>query len=121
MPKHTNRLRLLSLIFAFVGSAMCAVAGDPVVHSQVDENPQPLRTPPPVFPAELKAQGVTGMVLVEVVIDDQGKVSTAEVVKSTVDGFNAASVKAVSQWVFKPAKKDGAAVWVRLRLPLKFS
>ena len=121
MLTQSSLIRTLTLILAFAGSALCAIADAPVVHTKVDESPQPMRTPPPVYPAHLKAQGVSGMVVLDVVIDDQGQVSQAEVVKSTDDAFNAPSVDAVRTWVFKPAKKDGATVWVRLRLPVKFS
>ncbi len=121
MPTHKSLLRTFSLILGFAACALCATAGDPVVHTQVDENPQPMRTPPPVYPQDMKAQGVSGMVVLDIVIDDKGNVTQAEVVKSTADAFNAPSVEAVSKWVFKPARKDGSAVWVRLRLPVKFS
>lgn len=121
MPSHSPLLRTLSLVLAFAGSALCAFADAPVIHTSVDVNPQPMRTPPPAYPDEMKTQGVSGMVVLDIVIDDQGKVNQAEVVKSTGDAFNSPSLDAVKKWVFKPGKKDGSNVWVRLRLPMKFA
>ncbi|MCC5023391.1 MAG: TonB family protein [Candidatus Synoicihabitans palmerolidicus] len=59
--------------------------------------------------------------LLDVVIDDKGQVGSADVVKSTADDFVAPTLAAVKKWRFKPAKIAGENVWVRLRLPVKFS
>ncbi len=115
--KHNWR-NLLALSLILVGSAFAAA---PVVHTEVDEVPQPLRTPPPAYPAQLKADKVSGLVLVDLVIDDQGQVGQVDVVKSSATDFEAPTLDAVKQWRFRPARKGGEAVWVRLRLPVKFT
>lgn len=105
-----------------IGSVVTAALWSaPVIHSAVDENPQPMRTPPPEYPRQLLAEQVAGMVVVEVVIDDHGRVDQAEIIKSTESAFNAPSIEAVKKWRFRPAKKDGQEVWMRLKLPLKFT
>ncbi|WP_221031125.1 energy transducer TonB [Actomonas aquatica] len=118
MPAKPSCL-LLALCLAIASSVFAADA--PEIHSAVDVFPQPLRTPPPEYPRKLQIKGITGMVVLELIVDDTGKVDSAAVVKSTEDDFNAPSLEAVKNWRFRPAQKDGHAVWVRLKLPLKFT
>ncbi len=117
---HSNVKRALLLLTSIMGLSLAAAA-EPVIFDAVDENPQPMRTPPPAYPRELLAQKVSGMVVLEVVVDDMGKVTQADVVKSTESAFNAPSVEAVKRWRFRAAKKDGEKVWVRFKLPMKFA
>lgn len=86
-----------------------------------DEAPQPLRTVAPTYPHDLRREGVSGMVAVSVVIDDQGNVTERSVSKSSHPGFEQPALDAVSQWKFKPATKGGQAVSVRVVLPVKFT
>ncbi len=86
-----------------------------------DDPPVPVRTPPPDYPDKLKRDGVSGMVVVNVVIEVDGKVSEVEVRNSTNAEFEAPAVEAVKNWRFKPAKKGGSAIRSKVALPLKFS
>lgn len=60
------------------------------------------RTQPRYTEAARKA-GVQGTVIVEAVIDEQGRVTNLKVVKSLPMGLDQAAADAVRQWRFKPA------------------
>lgn len=90
------------------------------VYSKVDQPPVPEKTPPPVYPSELKKDKVSGLVAVAIIIDEKGDVADAVVTKSTNPQFEKPSIDAVKSWHFKPARVAGNAVKVRVVLPLKF-
>ena len=88
---------------------------------KVDEAPVPLKTPPPEYPASLKDKGITGTVIVTVVIDENGNVLAAEAKKSTDERFNVMAVEGVKKWKFKAAKLAGKPVKVMVNVPIIFS
>lgn len=114
-----SRLRILTCVLLLLALGHRAVAND--VHTEFDVKPLPLRTPPPRYPAELKAQGVAGIVLLTVVIDREGQVESCEVVRASDEGFIEPTTVAVKQWRFRPAEKGGEKVRARFQLPVQFS
>jgi protein TonB len=96
------------------------VASAIIVSAQAVEPPVPVRTVAPEFPTEMRAQRVSGVVTVSVQIDESGNVTDSTVEKSSNPAFDPAAVAAVRKWKFKPAKKDGAAVAIRVSIPVKF-
>lgn len=89
--------------------------------AKFDVPPQPLKTKPPRYPADMRAAGVTGAVVVRIVIDESGKVMAADVAKASHDGFREAAIEAVREWTFKPAQVGGKPVRARVNVPLNFS
>jgi len=53
-------------------------------------------------------------------IDEKGNVINGTVVKSTHKDFEEPALEAVKGWKFRPAKKEGVAVKVRVTAPLRF-
>ena len=84
--------------------------------------PAPKRTRfvSPVFPVEAQAAGQRGIVIIELVIDEAGKVSTADVLRS-VPPFDEAALTAARQWEYEITKVDGRPVPVRLTVPITFA
>ena len=74
----------------------------------------------PVYPAEALAQGIRGIVILDVVIDAQGKVASTSVLRS-VPGLDEAAIAAARQWEYEPTKVAGKAVSVRVTVPITFS
>ncbi len=101
--------------------AVYSMQADDTVYTKVDENPVPQKTPPPKYPNSLKKDGVSGVVAVSVVIDETGSVTSAEVTKSSHADFETPAVDAVKKWKFKPGKKDGTPVKVKVTVPIRFS
>ena len=82
--------------------------------------PKRTKTVPPVYPPEAQARGQRGIVIVELVIDTQGKVSSAQVMRS-IPPFDEAALAAVRQWEYEVTKVDGKPVSVKLTVPITFA
>ncbi|MCM2314777.1 MAG: energy transducer TonB [Thermoanaerobaculia bacterium] len=65
-----------------------------------------------VYPEKAKKVGIQGIVIVEAVIDRNGSVKSARVLKPLPMGLDEAAVAAIKQWKFKPATLDGKPVEV---------
>ena len=63
--------------------SLLLMAVPPVFAAGAREVPVPVRTVAPIYPPELRAQGVSGLVLVKCAIDPQGNVTTGAVRGST--------------------------------------
>lgn len=113
-------LLLTVLMVTCLGSRLSAQEADEV-YAKVDEPPVPVKTPPPKYPDSLRRAGVSGVVAVAVVIDERGAVVDATVAKSTHADFERPSVEALKSWRFRPARVGGAAVKVRVTVPMHFS
>lgn len=77
---------------------------------------RPTTRTPPRYPTAARAAGTTGVVVVQIHIDDTGAVDDVRVVESTPPGvFDEAAIESVRSWHFEPATSGGRAVasWVR--------
>lgn len=86
-----------------------------------DERPVPVKSVAPEYPADMKRDGLAGLVHIRAVIDENGDVVEQTIERSSRPEFEAAALAAVSHWKFKPAKKNGAAVKVGITIPIKFT
>lgn len=75
----------------------------------------------PTYPADAKSRGLTAEVVVEFVVDEQGRVTAEHVVRSSDPTFEDATLQAVRKWRFEPGKKDGRLVKFRLQVPVVFN
>jgi TonB family protein len=82
--------------------------------------PKRTKTVPPEYPAEAQAAGVRGIVILELVVDPQGKVASVNVLRS-VAGLDEAAVEAAKQWEYEITKVGGKPVSVRLTVPITFA
>lgn len=74
----------------------------------------------PQYPEEARAERISGMVVLETVIDHTGAVRDIKVLKGLPHGLSEAAVTAVKQWVFKPGTMNGEAVDVIFNLTINF-
>src|SRR6185503_15913538 len=78
------------------------------------------RMDPPVYPADAEAKGITGSVVIELLVGADGNVKEAKVVKSTpADVFDQATIDAALKWHIVSAL-EGKAVERRLRTQVDF-
>ena len=84
------------------------------------EPPVPVRMVPPEVPASFSRSTTAGLVTINFLVDDKGNVQEPKVIKSTHPELEEPALKAIVKWRFKPAKKDGVAVSVRVTIPIKF-
>ena len=71
------------------------------------------------MPEDAKLLGVEGAVRIEVVIDEDGSVQDATIVRS-VPLLDAEALRAVRHWRFAPTIVDGKAVPVRMQVVVNF-
>ena len=75
----------------------------------------------PVYPAELKQQGITGTVILRAVISTTGEPLHPEVVNTTVHpGLAQAALDAVRQWRYEPTLLNGQPVEVVTTVTVTF-
>ena len=87
-------------------------AGDLVPIGQVDTPPVIKSRVNPKYPPNAFARGIEGNVTVNALISEAGDVVEVVVVQGLEGGFNDATTKAVKQWKYEPAVKDGVKVKV---------
>ena len=95
------------------GDGPFRVGGDvtrPIVLSQVE----------PVYPTAAKEARISGMLIVEAVIDREGVVKEARVLNPLPFGLSEAAVEAVKQWKFRPGTLAGKPVDVIFLLTINF-
>jgi TonB family protein len=84
------------------------------------EPPAPVVTQPASYPADALARHAEASVVVRVTITQAGDVTEAEIAQSGGEAFDAAALRAVQAWKFRPALKDGAPVAAKIRVPFDF-
>jgi TonB family protein len=74
----------------------------------------------PIYPEEARQARISGIVILETVIDRNGVVKDVRVRKPLPFGLSEAAVDAVKQWTFKPGTLNGEAVDVVFNLTMNF-
>lgn len=74
----------------------------------------------PPYPEDARLSGRQGQVVVEMVIDEEGRASGARVVNGLSETLDAAALEAVAAWRFKPATRNGEPVRVLFRVTVEF-
>jgi TonB family protein len=88
----------------------------------VQEKPERLAGPQPVYPPLLQQAGIQGVVKVEAIIDTTGHVepNSVRVVESPNPGFDQAAKTVVLKSLYRPARVYGRAVRVLIQQPINF-
>ncbi len=113
--------QLQSAALPKVRAASPKTGADSFSMKELDSPPKALTRKSPAYPAELRAAGIEGSVVVSLVIDSTGVVREAKVEKSTHHDFELAALEAVTQWKFEPGRKGGRQVNTRVSQVLQFS
>ena len=74
----------------------------------------------PVYPEIMRRSRVNATVVIECVIDRNGRVRNARLVSGAMPPFNEAVVNAVEQWRYRPGSLRGEAVEVFLHVTVRF-
>jgi protein TonB len=75
----------------------------------------------PVYPSEMKRNGITGQVIVLFVVDANGDVRDVTIVSSTHREFETPAIQAVQKWKYRAGRRAGKAVNVRMQIPFQFN
>jgi TonB family protein len=114
-------LRSLCMLCVLCGSSVAVASAQEVKQAGTEVNP-PKRTRfvAPTYPPEAQASGQRGIVILELVVDTEGKVESVTVVRS-VPPFDEAATVAVKQWEYEVTRVNGSPVKVRLTVPITFA
>lgn len=74
----------------------------------------------PEYPMDAAAQGIRGIVILEVLIGEDGKVSASRITRS-IQGLDEAATAAVKLWEYEPTKVAGQPVKVLLSQSITFA
>ncbi|MEP0775354.1 MAG: M56 family metallopeptidase [Acidobacteriota bacterium] len=83
--------------------------------------PRKINSVPPVYPLEARRERVVGVVILDVIIDEQGRPADIKVLRGLPFGLTEAAVEAVRQWRWEPATMEGQPVPVILTVTIRFS
>ena len=83
--------------------------------------PKLIRSVDPEYSEEAKRAKFFGTVVVHIVVDEDGNPTHVQVAKSAGMGLDEEAVKAVSQYKFKPATRDGKPVKVEIYIAVSFT
>jgi protein TonB len=74
-----------------------------------------------VYPPEARKKGIQGSTILDLLIDPEGRVGRAEVVRSSGSPeLDQAAAEAARQFVFRPAETEGKPVAVKIRYAYRF-
>jgi len=113
-------------ILALLSLALTLLAGDSEVGEVLDFTqlgiiPEMIDAGVPCYPDSAYKERVSGAVLVDVIIDEDGKVISAEVAEAQPEGvFDEVALEAALECTFKPMTFEGRAVKVSYRIPFVF-
>ena len=74
----------------------------------------------PLYPPDAAATKIQGVVIVEIVVDETGRVADARVLRS-IPLLDEAALASVKQWRYEPTVVDGKPVQVRMTVTVNFS
>lgn len=82
--------------------------------------PIPIFKPEPEYSEEARKAKFQGIVLLSVVIDEDGKTKNIRVVRALGLGLDEKAIEAVQKWRFRPSLKDGRPVAVLANIEVNF-
>jgi len=84
-----------------------------------EDEPVPVTTVRPAYPEFAREAQIQGKVILHVLVGKDGRVKNVKV-KRSITGLDDEAVKAVKQWVFKPALSNNKPVAVWVEVPVDF-
>lgn len=106
-------------LIVFLGAFLLGFA--PLAADEGIEAPVPVRMVPPKYPTDMRREGTSGIVTIKCTIDEKGNVTEPIVEKATNEAFVQPALEALRKWKFKPAKKGGQPIALRVSIPIQFS
>ena len=95
--------------------------GDALTRLEGSERPRKVKDVKPVYPDEARKNKIEGIVTLEAVIDETGKVRKLRIIGSPHEMLGKAAMEAVKQWEYEPFVKDGKAQAVVFTVTMTFA
>ena len=95
--------------------------GRPIVIGGAVIRPVPIDAPQPIYPEIARRAHIQGVVLLNTILDQTGRVTDVKVVKDLPFGLGEAAATAVERWRYRPATLNGNPVAVYLQVTVTFT
>ncbi len=89
--------------------------------ADLDEKLKPIYRASPVRTDAHVKSGEAAVAEIEVIIDHNGRARLPRILSASREDFGWAAATAASRWVFDPALKGGEPVYVRVKIPFKYT
>jgi hypothetical protein len=89
--------------------------------SEADRIPTRIKSPPIVYPYDLRREQVSGIVIEEIVISQNGSVVCARSIGSNAVGFVRSVAYTIREVKYEPPTIDGQAACIRMFVPILFN
>jgi len=118
---HTRVVILVGLLVSIASGY--GDAQQTFLEAVVDVKPAILFLPSPEYPVQLRVKGVGGRVLVQCIVDTMGIVepNSVKILQTPDTAFSRATIEALLQARFTPARVKGKAVRVLVDVPIDFN
>jgi TonB family protein len=83
--------------------------------------PKAVYSPSPPFPPSAQQDRITGEVIMEAVVDENGRVQSVRVTRSARADLDDSAVATLKTWRFEPARQNGEAVKARIDITMTFN
>lgn len=87
----------------------------------LDELPRPINRVPIETPPRFRQERISGLVRLEVMIDENGRTTVLSIVESSHSELEEPAREAAQKWTWTPPKKNGEPVRARYYFPLGFT
>jgi len=96
-------------------------ATDPAPPPLVDAIPVYRKNPAPRYPRMAKRRGYEGTVLLEVLVDREGKVKELRIFHSSgYPVLDKAALSSVKKWIFESGKRGDKSIEMWVKIPVRF-
>ena len=127
-PRRFRRMPSRAMIITTVLALL--VVAFPLASMQADRKvekigadvtaPRPIHKEEPKYTEEAREARIEGSVTLSVIIEANGRILEAKVIRSLDPGLDANAVTAVKEWIFEPATKNGQPVAVAANIETNF-
>ncbi len=94
---------------------------DPSTFQAVEKNPEPIQLVKPVYPEIAQRAGLTGLVVLRVLVNKEGKPMRTAVIKADNEIFVEPAKEAAMKTLFTPAIQNGKPITCWVNIPFRFS
>ena len=108
---------LLAIVAGF-GASSPLLAQEPSAHGAIQ--PLLVKEVTPSYPAQLKGTGIEGTVRLECIVREDGTTGEARVIAAVHPVLDREALKALGEWRYLPARKDGKPVPMRVDVEIVF-
>jgi periplasmic protein TonB len=115
------KMRVFQSVLIFIFLTGVGWGGEPV---RIDKNSMHVeltKQVKPVYPKDAKKEHITGPVVLDATVNEQGKVIEVKVTKSANPLLEASAIEAVKQWEFAPLKIKGKPVSFITSITINFA